>query len=310
MSSIIFLFSLPRAGSTWLQRVLASNQAIMTSPESWLLLPLFEVVAHGRALTEYNQHLAKVGMDGFFSKTGLDREAFIQELAASYGRLYERAIGIDSRYFLEKTPRNYLVIEDIVRCFPEAKFIFLWRDPADIGLSLARSYGGKWNSLFRYEIDFAKGVPNLAVARKSLGPRAVDVAYEDLVADPQKALKPVYEYLGMKAGGFTESVLGRSRSDGVLGDQTYKAPRKAQLLSRSMRRTLVKMLESLEGADVEAMGYRLSVSIEKVQQQPVSLFEPRDLMTPFLKWAYRHQLAPDLHRLRGEQTPYPRFGVE
>ncbi len=173
MSNIIFLFSLPRSGSTWLQRLLASNRKINTTAETWLLLPLFEVLFKGRALTEYNQDIARRAMEDFFDRSGVDRRAFHADIVAGYQRLFASAAGPQADYFLEKTPKNYLVADEIVEHFLEAKFIFLWRDPADVALSLANSYAGRWNTMFRYDIDFLAGIPRLLDASRKLAGRAV-----------------------------------------------------------------------------------------------------------------------------------------
>jgi hypothetical protein len=45
--------------------------------------------------------------------------------------LYTRAAG-EARYFLDKTPRYHYVVDDLFRVFPEAKTIFLWRNPLAI----------------------------------------------------------------------------------------------------------------------------------------------------------------------------------
>ena len=40
----IFIISLPRSGSTLLQRILTSHESVASASEPWLLLPLIEMI--------------------------------------------------------------------------------------------------------------------------------------------------------------------------------------------------------------------------------------------------------------------------
>jgi hypothetical protein len=310
MSNIIFLFSLPRSGSTWLQRLLASNNNINTTAETWLLLPLFEVLFKGRALTEYNQDIARRAVDDFFDKTGIDRREFHEQMVGAYRSLFAKAAGRGADYFLEKTPKNYLVADEIIEHFPQAKFIFLWRDPADVALSLANSYAGRWNTMFRYEIDFAAGIPQLVRAHRKLAGRAISVRYEDLRADPNANLGRIYDYLGMESGVLEENELGRERISGIFGDKTFAGGDVKSEISRGERRSIKRLLAAISDEDYRALGYKREQSLMKVANAPVRFFEPRDIVQPAIAWAYRNQLASTMHRWRGAPTGYPEFGVE
>ena len=54
----IFLFSLPRSGSTLAQRIIASHAEIATTAEPWLLLPCLYALRHGGVYAEYSQATA------------------------------------------------------------------------------------------------------------------------------------------------------------------------------------------------------------------------------------------------------------
>jgi len=310
MSNIIFLFSLPRSGSTWLQRLLASNRKINTTAETWLLLPLFEVLFKGRALTEYNQDIARRARDDFFHKSGIDRGSFEAGLVAVYRTLFAQAAGPQADYFLEKTPKNYLVADQIIEHFPDARFIFLWRDPAEVALSLANSYAGRWNTMFRYEIDFLAGIPLLVQASRKLAGRAISVRYEDMKIDRGASLKRIYDYLEITSGVLEENDLGRTRSSGLFGDKTFAGGAVKQQISRGERRSILRLLDAIGDDDYRALGYSREGSMAKVMKAPVRFFEPRDIVQPALAWAYRNQLASTMHRWRGAPTGYPTFGVE
>ena len=59
MSEPLFLFSLPRAGSTLTQRLLAAHPAICSAAEPWILLPLFHALDKA-SFAEYNATAARL----------------------------------------------------------------------------------------------------------------------------------------------------------------------------------------------------------------------------------------------------------
>jgi len=310
MENLIFLMSLPRSGSTWLQRLLASNETINTTSESWILLPLFEVLFKGRALTEYNQFVANIAQNEFFDKLQLDKKSFQESIVESYRNLFSQAAGNTGAYYLEKTPRNYLVIDQIIEYFPKSKFIFLWRDPADVALSLSRSYAGKWNTFFRYEIDFKVGLQNLVNGNKKLGAASYSIRYEDIRKSKEESLENLYAYLGIGSDIFEENEIGRNKIIGTYGDKSYLGGSYRGPISKSERNSIIKVLEGIDESIFEYMGYQKDNSIRKVASEKTRFIEPRNIIHPLLQWAYHNQLAASMHRWRGSPTGFPDFGVE
>ncbi len=61
-------------------------------------------------------------------------------------------------YFLDKTPRYYLIIPEIAQIFPDAKFIFLFRNPLQVISSVMKTWcKGTLNGLHRYNNDLING---------------------------------------------------------------------------------------------------------------------------------------------------------
>ncbi len=62
----IFLLSLPRSGSTLLQRLLAAHPHIHTTAEPWLMLPLAQAAGYDNGLSmDYHPELAAMGIEDF-----------------------------------------------------------------------------------------------------------------------------------------------------------------------------------------------------------------------------------------------------
>lgn len=310
MTQLLFLFSMPRAGSTWLQRILASNSQIHSAPETWLLLPLFEVIIKGRALTEYNQSLANSAINGFFDGDEAGQNAFHRDIVRQGAKALLARCQNGEKYFLEKTPRNHLFCNLAPQYFPDSRSIFLWRDPAEIALSIARTWGGKWDVMFRYEVDFVDGLHRLIEAMNAAGENCVQVRYHDLVHSPDQALSKIYTYLEIENGALTETNQGRQKTQGRMGDQSQLRTADQRMISRGERASIRKILNAVPEDAFALAGVSRQFSMEKLFATPVQLFEPRDVFTPFARMAYRHQLGPDLKRLRGEHIDFPRSGVE
>ena len=97
-------------------------------------------------------------------------------------RLYEKAAGGGARFFLDKSPPYYFVATDIIRLFPDGKFVFLWRNPLSIVASIIDTwYDGKLYATSHRE-DLFIGLPRLVAAYQAGNrSRAYAVRYEDLL---------------------------------------------------------------------------------------------------------------------------------
>ena len=98
--------------------------------------------------------------------------------------------------------------------FPDARFVFLWRNPLAVAASMIESFGrGHWN-LDRYDVDLHGGLERLVAAAGRGDERAIAVRFEDVVADPDAATAAIFRFLELEpaaatAAGFGEVGLGR-----------------------------------------------------------------------------------------------------
>ena len=104
---------------------------------------------------EYDAKLACRALNDYLSIAAGGMETHSEAVRAYASVLYGRAISeTGSRYYLDKTPRYYFIIGDLFRLFPEAKFVFLLRNPLAVLYSvlITRVYG-QWARLSRYRND-------------------------------------------------------------------------------------------------------------------------------------------------------------
>jgi len=212
------LFSLPRSGSTLAQRTLATHAEISTVSEPWILLPYLYTLKKDDIYAEYSHRTMVKAVEDFCRTLPNGTSDYLGELRELTLRLYAKAGKNGARYFLDKTPRYHLVVEDVIHLFPEGKFIFLWRNPLSIIASITNTWAnGTWK-LWRHKVDLFRGLDNLVHAYSANKDLACALRYEDMLANPESEWKRVFRYLELPFE--PERVLQFSRVDlrGRMGD--------------------------------------------------------------------------------------------
>ena len=195
----LFIFSLPRSGSTLLQRVLAADNQISSVAEPWLLLPFIYTLREKGISAEYDHKWANFALSEFFLELPNGKQDYLSAIRSTIRELYQKAAkNNDVRYFLDKTPRYSLVANEIIDIFPDGKFIFLWRNPLAIIASIIETWGeGKWNILL-YEVDLFNGMTSLVDTYEAHLGKVLAVQYESFLQFPEKELSRIAEYLEME----------------------------------------------------------------------------------------------------------------
>src|SRR5215211_9414871 len=87
----LFLFSLPRSGSTLAQRILAAHEPIATASEPWILLPyLYTLREHG-IYAEYSHRVLVQAVKDFCAVLPGGRNDYVAEIRRFALRLYGKA---------------------------------------------------------------------------------------------------------------------------------------------------------------------------------------------------------------------------
>lgn len=193
----IFIFSLPRAGSTLLQRLLSLHENIDTQAEPWLALPLFFALKSQDVSGIYGHRAMSSAMNGYIDSLPGGKKDYYDCVSGFLNELYDRGSTKKALYFIDKTPRYHLIVEDIMLAFPDAKIIFLWRNPLSIASSMIKTWGkGKW-CLYMFNVDLYSGIHSLVKASQNSS-NSLSVKYEDLVQAPETQIKKIFEYLDLK----------------------------------------------------------------------------------------------------------------
>jgi LPS sulfotransferase NodH len=142
ISKPVFIVSAPRSGSTLLFETLAASSQLCTvgGEAHWLVegMPELRPGAPGVDSNRLTAAHATQGVAEVIREQILSR---LQDRAG--GKLAEPG----PMRFLEKTPKNSLRIPFFNQVFPDAQFIFLWRDPrANISSIMEAWRSGQWRT--------------------------------------------------------------------------------------------------------------------------------------------------------------------
>ncbi|OMP31789.1 sulfotransferase [Mangrovimonas sp. DI 80] len=219
--NIIIIASQPRSGSTLLQALLSNNGKVGTVSEPWLLLPFLGYQSEGVQNSVYNSKLALIGINDFKSKIG--EKEFEIDLSNFLLSQYQKILKGDEMYVLDKTPRYYEILDEIVRYFPEAKIVILKRNPLAVLSSIIKTWNSKsLNSLLQYKRDLLNAPYMLHEfsEKQKNNPNVFTIKYEDIVVNPEINLSKLYLWLGLE---YHSNVLNFSENykfQGKMGDTT------------------------------------------------------------------------------------------
>jgi hypothetical protein len=184
LTAPVFILSGARSGSTLLRVILGSHSRLYAPPE----LPLMHLEA--RAETRWIQASMRAL---YLTKEELDHMLWDRVLADALARSRKPGIVV-------KTPSNVLLWERIAGCWPDARFIFLLRHPAAAVASLRASWAPGWHpgrpdspdEVTSYALRYMTKVEE---ARHALP--GYTVRYEELTADPEKAVSGLCSFLDL-----------------------------------------------------------------------------------------------------------------
>lgn len=195
--NLVFIISQPKAGSTLLQRILAGHPDVQTSAETWLMLHPLYAFKHQRVQTDYNSRWAANGVTEFLDNYANGAETYRNGLREFARSIYGEALSASGkRLFLDKTPRYSMVADDLIELFPEAKFVFLIRNPLGVLKSELHTYvKGDWSVLGAFKPDLIDAPSRVVAARDRLGDEGFTIHYESLVAEPESSVRQLCEFL-------------------------------------------------------------------------------------------------------------------
>ena len=199
----IFILGFPRSGTTLIEQMLNSHPDVSAGGElpfvhEWQ--KLIDDLLPGDQ--PFPQRLAQSQTADFHHIPGVLRDYYLGR-AETYGLLSE-----DKGFFTDKMPLNDVHLPLIRLAFPQSTVIRMVRHPLDVAVSmLAHNLTHGYNSGFRLETIIAHMVAMHDLNTHydvALGHPAIDLKYEDFIADQKGHTLRVLGHIGL---GFHEATL-------------------------------------------------------------------------------------------------------
>jgi tetratricopeptide (TPR) repeat protein len=196
LPSLAILAGHPRSGTTLLEQMLAAHSGVVTTDETGVLRQQFiEPIVLGAASTQ----AALREVDEFDAdQLAAGRAVYFRATTAHLGE------PIGARLLIEKDPLATQDLGFILRLLPESRVIFPSRDPRDVCVSFFFTLV-PLNADSAPALDFASTCASMALSlrlwrhwRRVLPQPWVEVRYERLVREPERAMQPVAETLGLQ----------------------------------------------------------------------------------------------------------------
>ena len=192
---IIFVSGAPRSGTTLIQNMLDSHPDIFGGPE-FLHIP--DILKLRSVL---HRSIDREWIDLICSYTDVDQAicSFLERL------LLPLADKNGCKFLSEKSPQNIVIFPELVRLFPEARFIHVIRDPRAIVASMlqvGKRARGKNVRAQRFTRDINSAINYVRTcfdagfaAAKTASSQVYTICFEQLISDPKKETKKVCDFL-------------------------------------------------------------------------------------------------------------------
>ncbi len=263
----LFIVAAPRSGSTLLFETLATTPQLHTlGGEAHWLVESIEELRPGAPGIDSNRLVAAHTQGGVAQRI---LDGVLCNLRDSQGQA--ASVALEEIRLLEKTPKNALRVPFFNAIFPDARFIFLWRDPRESLASIIEAWAsgnwttyaqlpewdGPWSLLLPPGWRSLRGRPREEVAAyqwdctnrivlEDLGQldpgRWTSLRYSGLVSQPRETIERLCDFAGIK---FDAALAQRASVPLPLSRYTHTPPSEEKW--RAHEDAILRVLPQLEG---------------------------------------------------------------
>lgn len=273
----IFIFSLPRTGSTLLQRVLMSHSKISSFAEPHILLPFVHANKLEGTITNYSHISSYRAVSDLVENLPNKEEDYYKFLHEFVIKIFNSLSHGNSIFFLDKTPVYIWIIPEIVKIFPNAKFIFLFRNPMQIYASILTTFSNNsFKKLYRFKRYLDEGFELLSEKYETYKDISYSLNYENFVNDPENTLNDLLDYLkldyedNMLNSFSKQDLVGKSKDP--TGTKNYKKVETVTLdkwklffNTKYRVRILQKYISNLDEMSLSIQGYNKGELIKEIE---------------------------------------------
>lgn len=213
----LFVVGMWRSGTSLLYALLNQHPQIglMYESDFFLLTTLFSLPRKN------GSWIAKLdSWNGALTRHKIDPEALPKDVSdmrdafRAAAQQYARKKG--ARIWGCKSPNYYDCMNLLADWFPEAKFIVIWRDPADVCRSIVRAAEkSRWFARPGMNLRALLGCQRMKQEADALVQRGAAIhqlQYDDLVQQPQQSLRAICDFIGVEYDAKMNTLEGADRS--------------------------------------------------------------------------------------------------
>jgi hypothetical protein len=213
----LFVVGMWRSGTSLLYALLNQHPQIglMYESDLPLLAPLFLLGRKSKWwLTKFDS------WNGALTRHKIDAAAIdpdINDLPRGFSAIAQQyAAKTGATVWGCKSPNYYDCMKQLADWFPNAKFIVIWRDPADVCRSIVRAAEkSPWFARKGMDLRALLGYRRMKQEADQLvrrGAAIYQLQYDDLVSDPETTLKAICDFIGVPFDSKMASLEGADRS--------------------------------------------------------------------------------------------------
>jgi hypothetical protein len=197
----IFVVGMPRSGTTLLRSILDAHESIAIAPETHF----FSRWNRGRSrdATSPGERVVRLlASRGWFAKSAVDVDELARDVLPAASRDPQRvfaaamqryAASRGKRRWGEKTPGHYAHVPQILKWYPDARVIWLVRDPRAVAASLTKARWGHRNPMLHAQ----RWSASMRLRRRLADDqRILTVRYEDMVQEADGVSRRICAFLG------------------------------------------------------------------------------------------------------------------
>ncbi len=236
LTHAIFLGGCPRSGTTLLQSLLGAHPQVASFPESHLFQNLriqyfsrLFGLASLKGKAQLKWFLQEIGQSELESKLGTF-PIFISQYVSVFQEALDRATQAQGKsVWLEKSPEHIRYIQLFEHLIPDSKFIHMIRNGGDVVASLYDvSHNHQRRDIWGEPWSIDKCLKTWRDSVQFSGdhlhkPNHILIRYEKLVANPEKVLTQLCQFLGLEFDPVMLTAYGETAQKVVRPDETWKA---------------------------------------------------------------------------------------
>ncbi len=292
---------MPRSGSTLLQKLLCTQNNIDSISEPWLMLPLVSMLRPTRTKAQYSHKKSSEFINEMIQEMPGEMNSFYEKLRNFVLDVYSELPSDDSHFFIDKTPRYHLILDELHEIFPAAKFIYLVRNPIQITSSIMNSSNMCDNNLSKlhgYHLDLYTGFNNMANSIKVNMDKIHIVNYDSLVENNKKEIEGVCAFLNIH---FNDEALLNWKSIsflGMAGDETgintyhsvsqdSKDKWKSEKITITRKMIIRNVIQGISKSNLDILGYQKDILLSELKRVELNLNPLKNIKDYFNYLSYR-----------------------